>query len=396
MAVISPRRAAPGRRRERGLSLVEVLVAGLISSMVLLAIYFVFISNTENFYRQEQAIQVQERLRFALEYVKNDLRNAGRLTVVNGQTVSVEQVQGVLPYRAVTLFEDDPPVEVLVANDNGLRPDRIRLLVDTSGAAPLTVRSIFGDRILISDELYQVSETTRAVVRDGNDNSFRSLFGEGTLAFVRSTQSGKFAIAAVQQANYNGGQPEVVVDGARPLGLDAECGVGACQVNPVQLIEYAVVADPDDPTKTDLVRRRIHPDTDEILGPPVVIAEYVVNLQIWGTYDRRAIGVLVPEISADEDPRDDVGNWPAGLGGESIRMNTDPHRLRAFNVLLAVRSPREDPEFKVAPDRQTPVDERVAADRTWFEVDPVFETGLARVATVVAEVETPNLNRGGL
>lgn len=383
-------------RGQRGLSLVEVLIAGLISSMVLLSIYFVFVTNTENFYRQEQTIQVQERMRFALEYLKNDLRNAGRLAVVNGDTLLPDQVQGTLPYRAVTLFEDDPTVPVLFNNDNALRPDRIRLLVDASGATPLVVKGIFGPQVQIQERLFQVNEASQALIRDGNQVSFSALYGEGTLAYIRSTQSGKFAVARVEQANFNGGVPELVVSQVRPLGLDAECGVGACLVNPVHLVEYAVIDDPNEPTKTDLVRRRIDPDSDEIIGDPVVIAEYVVNLQLWGTYDRRGVGALVADVAADEDPRDDVGNWPSGIGGESARMNTDTQRLRAFNVLLAVRSPREDAEYNTAPDRAVAVDERVAADRTWFEVDPALDTGLARVATMVSEVEAPNLNRGGL
>ena len=381
---------------QRGLSLVEVLVAGLISSMVLLSIYFVFVTNTENFYRQEQTIQVQERMRFALEYLKNDLRNAGRLAVVNGDTAPPDQVQGVLPYRAVTLFEDDPTVPVLFNNDNQLRPDRIRLLVDASGAAPLVVRGIFGPQVQIQERLYQVNEAGQSLLRDGSQASFSTLYGPGSLAYIRSTQSGKFAVAPVEQANFNGGVPELVVNQIRPLGLDAECGVGACLVNPVHLVEYAVLPDADDPTKTNLVRRRLNPDTEEIIGDPVVIAEYVVNLQVWGTYDSRDVGSSLAQVNADEDPRDDVGNWPTGGGSESARMNQDTQRLRAFNVLLAVRSPREDDKFTTAPDRATAVQDRVAADRTWFEVDPAQDTGLARVATMVSEVEAPNLNRGGL
>ncbi|MEZ4471150.1 MAG: prepilin-type N-terminal cleavage/methylation domain-containing protein [bacterium] len=132
------------RRRPAGFTMVELMMALLLSSIVLLAIYFVFISNTEQYYRQEQIVQMQESMRFALEHLKTDLRNAGRLTVVNGTPRGTDAgfcrpQEGL---TAIRLFDneltgDRPDFPAIVADiGNRIRPDRLRLLVDGSGATP--------------------------------------------------------------------------------------------------------------------------------------------------------------------------------------------------------------------------------------------------------------------
>ena len=75
-------------------------------------------------------------------------------------------------------------------------------------------------------------------------------------------------------------------------------------------------------------------------------------------------------------------------------MNDRPHRVRGLNLLLATRTVREDPGFTVAPDGDTPPGSRAPADLVWFELTDVEGTGFARVATMQAEVETPNMFRG--
>lgn len=401
-------RSRAGRAAQRGLTLVEVLIAGLISSLLLVGIYFVFISNSESFYRQEQALQVQERLRFSMEYVKNDLRNLGRLTVLNGDLPTLEQVQGPLPYRAVTLNEAGPtegwPQVIL---DNGMRPDTLRLLVDASGATPLAVESVSNNEIYIQSELYQTTRAAKALVQPGAGAAFDALFSRPALAYVRSTVSGKFALARIEGAQFNGGTPILTIDGSRPTGLATECAMSGCTVNPVHLIEYAVVADPEDELRTRLVRRRLDPGNPD-LAPDrrhsVVIADYVVDFQVWGTYDTRGIGELIPVIPADSNLLDDCGNWSGGCApastDEADHMNAQLHRLRAFNILLSVRTPREDASFRLEPllaEAGAIGASQTLADRVGFSLggDPAM-TGYARVSTMLSEVETPNMNRGGL
>ena len=64
------------RHHSHGFTLIELMVATLLSSVVLMAVYFVFITNTQQYYVQEQLVRMQESMRFGMEYLKNDLRNA--------------------------------------------------------------------------------------------------------------------------------------------------------------------------------------------------------------------------------------------------------------------------------------------------------------------------------
>ena len=73
------------RRGGRGFSLVEIMVALLISAIVLLTVFFVFVTNTEHYYRQEQVVQMQERMRFALN---------GLLLQVEGERVELVATDG--------------------------------------------------------------------------------------------------------------------------------------------------------------------------------------------------------------------------------------------------------------------------------------------------------------
>ena len=124
----------------------------------------------------------------------------------------------------------------------------------------------------------------------------------------------------------------------------------------------------------------------------LTVAEFVIDLQIWGLYDTRQPGDPLPRFPEDEDPTDDVGNLDSPK--ESQNLNTQPHRIRALNLMLATRTPREDPNFTLALDREDDPAQRIDVDRTWFELSPVDGSGLARVATLRATVDTPNLYRG--
>ena len=138
--------------------------------------------------------------------------------------------------------------------------------------------------------------------------------------------------------------------------------------------------------------------SDLLVGTTALnVAEYAINLQVWGTYDARPAATGPPSMPVDPNPTDDVGNW-ANTANEADVFNTSPHRIRALNVLLATRSAREDAELHTAPDKAKAPAQRLAADRTWFDVTPEgagVNPNYARVTTLTARVETPNLRTEG-
>ncbi|MCA9541333.1 MAG: hypothetical protein KC620_20670, partial [Myxococcales bacterium] len=354
-------------------------------------------SNTTQYYRQEQVVQMQESMRFALEYLKNDLRNAGRLAVTNGfSALNTERdpkfCQLRQDLRGVELFEEDANTpRVLTALGNGLQPDRLRLLVDATPVTMSVARGS-GDRLRLAESDRQPTQEARDLAR--SRARFEAAFRPGHYLFV--TKSPGFVdLVPISDSSFDAGGSTIELNDVLCPGMAAfsSCG-GDCMVAPVQLIEYRVRENDDDPLRTELVRQVI----DARDGQTVVddlsltLAEYVIDLQFWATYAVRNPFAPAPTLPEDVDPTDDVGNLD--VPSESDAINARPQDVRMLTVLMAVRTPREDPEFTVALGQRDAPPDRVAADRTWFEVDDAVGSGFARVATLRAEVETINLVRG--
>ena len=65
------------RRLQRGVTLLELLVALLISSLLILAMVFLFMSGRASFLTQEQVARQQENGRFAWQLITRELQQAG-------------------------------------------------------------------------------------------------------------------------------------------------------------------------------------------------------------------------------------------------------------------------------------------------------------------------------
>lgn len=384
--------------------MVELLIAGLLSALVLLSIYFVFIGNTTQYYRQEQVVQMQESMRFALEYLKNDLRNAGRLGLMRGAEPGRDPRLCTPRPRlaAVTLCEGaDADLARLRVNGNELEPDRVRLLGDSGGGVMLRTASVRPERVVLAAAIDQPTVSARALV--GSRARLERLFEPGTLVAVRAPgHANSLDVVEVAGVAFNAaGSVITLVEPLcnDPAGVVAPalsfCG-GECLISPVQAVEYAVRPDPESGTATRLVRR-VLPGDAELTAcgarpDPVeelVMAEMAIDLQVWGLF---ASDGPVPTLPEDPDPTDTRGNLLDRE--EAVLFRDELPRLRTFNVMLAVRTPREDVDFVVTVGRREGADDRVAFDRTWFEVDPVEDTGFARVATSSAAVDALNLVPG--
>lgn len=65
------------RRHQRGLTLVELMVALVLSMMLMIGVITVFTANRETFQMQEALARIQENGRFATQALVNDIRGAG-------------------------------------------------------------------------------------------------------------------------------------------------------------------------------------------------------------------------------------------------------------------------------------------------------------------------------
>lgn len=75
----------PSRARIRGLSLIELMIALLIGSMLVLGLVQVFGASRSAYQLSEGMARVQENGRFALDFLQRDIRMAGHFGCVNDQ-----------------------------------------------------------------------------------------------------------------------------------------------------------------------------------------------------------------------------------------------------------------------------------------------------------------------
>ena len=264
--------------------------------------------------------------------------------------------------------------------------------MDASGATPVITRRISGQVVTLEANDRQPTRDARTLLQAGADQRFERQFRPGHFLYISSLDEKASDLVPITGVDFDAGGARVTL--SRQPCLPAGMCNGRCNVNPVQLVEYALVDDPAVAGKTDLVRRIIEADGDApIAGTQLVISEYAVNLQIWGTYDARVLAGNQPNVPQDPNPTDDIGNWPNAVD-EGRVLNVRPERVRALNVVLATRTPRADRNFTLAFDITEAPTRRIIADRTWFRLDNTPQNGFARVATLVSQVETPNIYRG--
>ncbi len=403
------------RRRQNGFTLIELLMAAFLGFVVTMSIYLVFIGTTRQYSVQEQIVTMHESMRFAVDFIKLELKGAGRLSVVNGRQkdgaaggagmrdpLLCPTRQGI---QAFELFENDQSIPPILSNaPNSLRPDRLRLLKDAPGAAPLVIERIQGRTVKLKGELDQRTAATRSLSK--SQKRMERTFLPGHYLYILS-RSGLSDLIPITDFNFalSGSAVEVIEQpcdlGAR--SLISQCAFGGCVAVPVQLLEYRVELESDSATLTQLVRHVIDArQPNEDLGSQgLILASQIIDFQVMGLADLRTRSQLelansgqntVPVITPDDDPRDDRGN--AEGDSESEALNDRPDSLRSVRVVIAARTLREDPLFRIAIDKAVPSSARQPTERTWFELDTLDETGYARVTTLSFEVETPNLYRG--
>ena len=403
------------RRHQSGFTMVELLMSTFLGFVVTMSIYLVFIGTTRQYSVQEQIVTMHESMRFAVDFIKSELKGAGRLSAVNGRQMDgaagLEGVRDPLlcPTRqgiqAFELFENDQSIPPILSNaPNSLQPDRLRLLKDAPGSAPLVVERIQGRTLKLKGELGQRTAATRSLAK--SQKRMERVFLPGHYVYILS-RSGLSDLIPITDFNFNGAGSSVdLVEQPCNLGgrsLINQCAFGGCVTVPVQLIEYRVELQDDSNTQTQLVRHIIDArQPNEDLGSQgLILASQIIDFQVMGIADLRTPAQIelansgesaLPVITPDADPRDDRGNMQGDSESEAI--NERPESLRSVRVVLAARTLREDPQFRLAIDKAVPSDLRQPTERTWFELDSLDDTGYARVTTLSFEVETPNLYRG--
>ena len=146
---MSGRAQTIARSGQRGFTLAELLVGTFLASIISVAVFTVFVESSDYYGKQLDNTQTQSSLRFAMEYIKADLHDYGRLGIQNTHLwVRDPNYCGVATYAGLEMFDNDRGGEFYqpspVLTRNNIAPDRIRLYADASDATPLRVNQLTG------------------------------------------------------------------------------------------------------------------------------------------------------------------------------------------------------------------------------------------------------------
>jgi type IV pilus assembly protein PilW len=138
------------RSRQRGLSIIELMVSVAISVAVLSALSYVYVGSRGAYRTNEALARVQETGRFALEWIARDLRAAGFM--------------GCLSRGVVPVFYSNPKPATLPSNRTLFGYEDGAGFV-TSGYKPTSLTYVRGDVVLIQ----AIDFTPRALVVEDTD-----------------------------------------------------------------------------------------------------------------------------------------------------------------------------------------------------------------------------------
>lgn len=409
------RRAPRHRRAARGYTLVELLVAMLITSITVVALYQVSRSATETFNQQQRAAEMQLRLRFAMETLRADIARAGFMMSPNTATDPRVCPRPMIPLQALEVIHDTTAVIPLASENTFVRPARLRMIGNYTSLDEYRVAGISGTTVTLQNQTPQWANVDSAAEMEriflgptGARRLLRITSNTGGVQFVQVTgvtwQSSNGTVLPTLTVTPS---PTLIGEGA---GIGAQCGVSGLDVGatvaPLIMVEYDIsnlyndgnqrarhreTYPADDAVarlKTDLVRREynVQPARVENLGATRVVGEYAVDFDLGVALDDG-----IPSGSLTGPPA--IRTLAAGdatidtvLGSvENFGISTAlPQRARSLIVRLSIRDRDQDPNFGwvqrgSAADPLTRL--RVFNDRP----------GAARVRTITTEVALPNL-----
>lgn len=401
------RHAAP----QAGYTLVELMIAVLITSIVVGSLYSVSKQATETFNQQQRTAEMQLRLRFAMEQLRADIARAGFMSTPNSFSDPRVCPKPTTLYQAVEVSRPTPRIP-LPSENRFVNPVTLRLTGNYASVDEYAVAGITGGTIVLQNQTPQWARVTSAA-------QFNRIFlgGAGGRRLLRITSpngQSQFVqvIGGVYQTASSAALPQLLVtpppllvgDGSSGSSAGAACGITGLgtgsTVAPISMVEYAIdnisttlpelySADATEAAaKTDLVRREFNllPGPVEIPGSARVVGEYAVDLDVALAIDvGNPMGSATGMVSMRTIPFSDptitqvVGSL-ATVGTGTAR----PERLRSMIVRLSIRDRQQDPAFPWVsrPASTYPLTRfRVFDDRL----------GSARVRTLTTEVAVPNV-----
>lgn len=384
-------------RRTPGYTLMELVVASMISLLVIAGLYVVYASQAKVFRGQEMVSQAQMSARFGIEVVKNDLKRAGFMATTDTDEFVVKQRLCETPaigrIKAIDIVHNSGQVANATQNIGTTaipteRPDQLTLVGNYTDTEAYWVDNINGINVQLQDNTTIDPTDPFPLSEAAFDETFK---GDNTaLARIRHQEKTFFSLIGTGSSY---GSKTVAISN------NASCLPGlwdGSQFNVINKIRYSVVNAiltqseidisgnrPGLQNRMDLVRDVLD-WTDDSVVTRTVVAENVVDFQVWFLFDDTETPNTGPQVdqSGFMFPDNWTGSPPCqncALGNNSTGMIRNIHGAQ---VRLSVRTHREDPNF--------PMPTGITRPLQWYEVDPASK-GAARVRTIVTQVDMPNI-----
>lgn len=298
-------------RRPVGLTLIEIMIALLIGTVLLVGLVQIFGASRTAYQLSEGLARVQENSRFAIDYLQRDIRMAGHFGCVNDQAHTQSNPSS-LATTFATVPTASPLNEALRFNisvqgfeANGTGPGTtISLSAPTAGwSAPFAGSAIdtatAGNRVSGSDILvlrFLMPEGVPVTAIGGTPSAPSFTFDNSRWTVLRSgvTNPGLFGVAdclnaTVFQASA-AAAGTVSITGTAPLNLSAFAQVyapGQANLYRAESVIYYVGNNTNGGTSLYRVRYGAAPAGAGAYGAPEELVEGIENMQLLYGFDRQ-------------------------------------------------------------------------------------------------------------
>lgn len=371
-------------KKNNGFTLMELMVASLLSLLIVAGLMAAFHSHTSFYHSQEEISQTQYNLRVAMETIKDDLKRAGFMSTPDSNLdPRICQPRPNPVIQAIQLQHNNGYVPNNSLYNTIIQPDLLVLSGNYSDSEIFWAKTIKGNLVYLQ---YNAADPDDPF--PPTQDSFGFTFNKNALLrIVNHGEKNATMFANIVSANF-GQQLIQVVNNIPRIGQQgAGCGITGwgegTEINVVNLIAYRV----ENPLNTldgssglspgekvlksnkiysdrlnntaVLVKYQLDP-TQKNLTPlqnsREVVAENVIDFQVWFRFNNPNGPVAdEPFIVTTENPQvapfqgDPFAvSWTGSLpcGSNQLGSNSCPvNEIRSAIIKLAVRTSREDPNF---------------------------------------------------
>jgi len=360
----------------KGMTLIELMIAMVLSVILIMAIYYIYHATTSSYRAQDQIMAAMEQARFGLDQLRRDVGAAGFLATPNTAADPNVCPKPIQPYRAVSLDR----VHGVNNGNTNIVPNSITLMGAFWSPTVYTTRSVVGRQVVL-----QGPEDGAAFPPTYAD--FDQIFVKNRL--LRIANADQFEMYfRIDNANF--GSRTITLGDPVPITTPPDfCGVQGfgvgLEVSVVGFVRYTLVPDDSEIGKIDLVRQELDardPALNTVLPNSTIrVAEYVADLQFYDfafDVDRTGRNPLIQVFPTIENVLD------SGTQLLNLSLAARPQDLRFVTIKLTTRTSHEDESWPYRERRNLydPIES--------YEVDSTM-AGSARTVSLAVRVPLVSL-----